>query len=144
MYIPERYMTKGVLADVLAEFEWPAGYTIDDDGLPDEISVIFPGCALVFVESFESDLLMKFEIPAVEELIDLNAALRSLRDGVTVPNTPGLSGYVSPGASLDKVKHGIRDACRKVLTHFRETLLGDSSWVDRYREVERRAREALP
>jgi hypothetical protein len=140
MYSPKRYMTKQVVTDVLAEFEWPSPYTVDDEGLPDDITVAFPGCLLVFNEGFESDMSMAFELPVSDKLIDLGAAMRSLRDGIEVPETPGLSGHFSPGATLEKVQHGLRDICRRVLAHFRKTLEGDYGWVPRFEECEREGR----
>lgn len=138
MYNPPRYMTKEVVSKVLAEFVSPAAYTVDDAGLPDDVSVLFPGCTLVLIESFESDMHMSFELPSCEPLIDLGSALRWLGDGMSPPTTPGLNTFFSPGASLEKVEYGLRNIFLMVLTHFRETLVGDTGWGERYLASRRR------
>ena len=125
MYSPETYMTLDVLAALLAEFEWPAPYELEDD-LPDGIIVAFPKCQLYISEGFESHMTMAFldSSPGLPETVDLGDAIRSIGG----PPTPGLDLKNIPAASMEKVQIGVRNICKKVLTHFRASLLGDFSW----------------
>jgi hypothetical protein len=52
MYAPKKHLTEAVLAEVLAEFEWPAPYTLED-WQPDGIGVLFPTCILVCVLRYD-------------------------------------------------------------------------------------------
>lgn len=50
MYSPPTFLTPEVLAEVLAEFPWPAPYTLEDDR-PDGIEVRLPRCHLYVTEA---------------------------------------------------------------------------------------------
>jgi hypothetical protein len=125
MYSPKAYMTMDVLAQLLAEFDWPAPYLLDDD-LPDGIIVAFPKCQLYISEGFESRMTMRFldSSPGLPETVELHELLRSMGS----PSTEGIDPTDPPAASLEKVQIGVRNLCKRVLTHCRATLLGDFSW----------------
>ena len=133
MYHPKQYMTMEVLSGVLAEFEWPVPYTLEDE-LPDGIVMSFPRSHLFFVEGFEGDVSLQFlpEDTGTGRAYKLVHALSILvpeseRNGS--PITPNLIEDESPYASLDKVKNGLRDLCTIALTHLRPCIAGDFSWV---------------
>jgi hypothetical protein len=113
-----------------ARFAAPKVYHLEDYR-PDGIAVVFPKCTLFFEESFESEMELSFD--AEQTGLDSPVTIKDIfisRGGV---ETPGLINYFSPGASLEKVKNGIRDLCTIVFTHFRPTLEGDFGWVEAYR-----------
>jgi hypothetical protein len=131
MYNPPKFMTMKVLAEVLAEFKWPAPYTLEDE-LPDYIAVVFPKCTLFFEEGFESNMGLRFS--ADNTGLDMDVKLKDVLVSMGgVGNTPGLIKHFAPTASLDKVKNGIRDLCTIILTHFRSSILGDFNWVEKYK-----------
>jgi hypothetical protein len=137
MYMPKTYMTQDVLSQVLAEFEWPAPYTLED-WLPDGIAMIFPKCTLFFVEGFESEMILEFLLPedtGLDKSVTLKEALLAISPDRErgAPPTPGLIRDFSPHASLDAVKIRLRNLCTIVLTHFQACILGDFSWVERYK-----------
>ena len=121
-----------VLAQVLSERDWPAPYKLED-GLPDNIAVVFPKCTLYFEEGFEGDMDVSFSADdtGLDSDVRLHDVLVSM--GGVGDRTPGLINQFAPAASLDKVKNGIRDLCTILLTHFRPSLTGDFSWVEKYR-----------
>lgn len=131
MYSPPEFLTIPVLAEVLKEFEWPAPYQLEeiDEGA---ISVIFPACTLLFTEGYESEIELKFlpEDTGLDRAVGVYSILLS-QGG---KSTPGISGYFSPRASLEKVQHGIRDLCTALLHHFRASLSGSFDWVPAYRD----------
>jgi hypothetical protein len=146
MYDPPKFLTMDLLAEVLAEFQWPAPYTLEDE-LPDGIIVVFPRCRLFFVEGFESEMSLKFlpEDTGLDETVTLKHALVALRSDPersgALPE-PRLINYFSPKASEEKVRNGIRDLCTLVLTYLRPCLLGDFSWVERYKAYRARQQSA--
>jgi hypothetical protein len=141
LYTPPKFLTVEVLASVVAEFEWPADYSLKDYN-PDGIGMVFPRCTLVFREEFESEMELVFvpEETGIERTVTMYQVLLS-RGG---HDTPGLIDYFSPGASLEKVQNEIRDLCTTVLYNFHSTLLGDFSWVPAYREYLEQSRERPP
>ncbi len=136
LYMPPKFLTVEVLAAVVAEFEWPATYTLEELS-PDGVSLVFPRCTLVFREGFESEMELVFtpEQTGLERTVTMYQVLLS-RGG---HETPGLIEYFSPGASLEKVQNEARDLCTIALHHFRSTILGDFRWALEYRAyLERR------
>lgn len=137
MYHPPRFLTSEVLAEVLAEFTWPAPYTLDEDF--DGIEVHLPCCHLYVTEGFESNMDLAFlpESTGLDEMLSVGDALRALKADPdrarTLPPRPKLIGYFSPQASLDKVKNELRDLCTLLFTYFQPSLSGDFSWVATYR-----------
>jgi hypothetical protein len=136
MYNPPTFLSADVLSEVLAEFSWPAPYTLDDD-LPDGIEVRLPRCHLYVSEGFESHMSVKFMADSTGldrnvAVIDVLVALRADPNRV-LPADPPLIKYFSPGASLDKVKNEIRDELTLVFTFCRPSLDGDFDWVPAYR-----------
>jgi hypothetical protein len=93
--------------------------------------MVLPRCTLLFSEGFESDISLTFssDDTGLDQDVSLHQLLVS-RGGLA---TPGLIDMFAPGASLDKVKNGVRDQCMILLTHFGSTLLGDFGWVEGYR-----------
>ena len=130
MYNPPTFMTLELLDKLLAEFEWPAPYTLEDD-LPDGIVVAFPRCHLYFTEGFESTIQIRFlpEDTGTDEPLTLGHALSTIAS-VPPPQIPP-----TMHASLEKVIAGIREQCTLVLTYLRPCLLGDFSWVERYQRA---------
>jgi hypothetical protein len=138
MYHPDKYMTVDVLAEVLSEFDWPAPYTLEDD-LPDGIVMRFPRSNLYFSEGFESDMGLQFltSDTQTDTNLELGHALsviapQSQRDR-NQPLAPNLINDDPPHASLEKVKNGIRDLSTIALTHLKPVILGDFSWVEKYK-----------
>lgn len=127
MYNPPTFMTLELLDQLLAEFEWPAPYTLDDE-LPDGIVVTFPRCHLYFTEGFESAIQIRFlpEDTGADEPLTLGHALSTIASAPPPQIPPTMH------ASLDKVIAGIREQCTLVLTYLRPCLLGDFGWVERY------------
>ena len=134
-----RYLTEEVFSDVVASFEWPAEYSIEDD-LPDGMILQFPKCSLYFAEGIDANMELKFlpEDTGVDIPLDLVNAMMvvkplSERDGS--PLTEGLFKDKSPWGSEAKVRHGIHDLCLTMLTHLQPVILGDFSWVAKYRAM---------
>jgi hypothetical protein len=147
MYNPRDYLTEKVAAEVLAEFQWPAPYQLDDC-LPDGIAVIFPKCTLLFSEGFESDMELYFspEDTGFDESITLTGALISLREidpARLGPNPPLIDKHI-PGASLEKVQIGIRNLSMLMLAHLPTCMLGDFSWLEAYKAYRARAAATAP
>ena len=137
MYNPPTFLTPEVLAEVLAEFPWPAPYTLEDDR-PDGIEVRLPRCHLYVTEGFESNMELKFlpESTDLDHSVSVADALAALREDpeCALPPRPQLIDFFSPHASLDKVKNEVRDLCTLLFTYFRSSLEGDFSWVASYRK----------
>lgn len=140
MYNPPRFLDKSILDEVLSEFKWPALYIIGDDTCPsDGLEVSFPQCTLYFVEGFESDMSLRFSWEQTQTAFDLNLsdALYIMRnEAIKNPafKEPALTGYFEPGASLEKVKKGLRDICILLQAYMLPCLEGDFSWVNKYKE----------
>ena len=136
MYSPPTFLTPGVLAEVLAEFPWPAPYTLEDDR-PDGIEIRLPHCNLYVTEGFESNMDMKFlaESTGLDRSVSVADALAALHNdpGRVLPPRPQLLDFFSPRASLDKVKNELRDLCTLLFTYFGPSLVGDFDWVTAYR-----------
>lgn len=137
MYTPPTFLTPKVLAEVLAEFPWPAPYTLEDDR-PDGIEIHLPRCHLYVTEGFESDMYLYFlsQSTGLDNLVDIGDALHVLATDPdrVLPPEPKLINFFSPGASLEKVQNEVRDLCTLLFTYFRPSLEGDFSWVAYYRE----------
>ncbi len=137
MYSPPTFLTPEVLAEVLAEFSWPAPYALEDDR-PDGIEVRLPRCLLYVTEGFESNMDLKFlpESTGLDRSVPIANALAALRKdpGRPLPPRPKLLNYFSPHASLDKVKNELRDLCALLFTYFRPSLDGEFDWVAAYRK----------
>lgn len=139
MYDPQKFLTVPVLEQVLAEFQWPVPYTLENE-LPDGIAMVFPHCTLMFSEGFESDMRVLFS-PAdtgVKQSLSLGHALMALRsapDRAGLLPEPSLIGDTAGPASLEKVKNGIRDLSTLLLTYLKPCLLGDFSWVQTYKAL---------
>lgn len=136
MYNPPTFLTKEVLAEVLAEFSWPAPYTLHH-GL-DGIEVWLPRCHLCVMEGFESDMDLAFlsESTGLESMVSVGDALRVLETDPdrVMPPEPKLIDFFGGYASLDKVKNEVRDLLTLLFTYFRPSLEGDFGWTAYYRE----------
>jgi hypothetical protein len=135
-YNPPEFLTPEVLAEVLAEFTWPAPYTIHR-GL-DGIVVRLPRCHLYVMEGFESDMDLAFlpESTGLDDMVSVGDALRVLTTDPdrVLPPEPKLINFLGAHASLDKVKNELRDLLTLLFTYFRSSLEGDFGWVAFYRE----------
>ncbi len=136
MYSPPTFMTQLVLAEVLAEFQWPAPYELEEF-LPDGIEVRFPKCTLFFCEGFESDMFLEFDGDDTGEdvplkLVHAMMVVAAESEPGKRPLTPGLVTHFEAGASLKKVEVELRNICMVLLTHFQACILGDFSWVAKY------------
>jgi hypothetical protein len=136
MYHPPTFLTPEVLAEVLAEFSWPAPYTLEDDR-PDGIEIRLPRCHLYATEGFESNMDLKFlsESTGLDTSVPVADAIAALRKDPqrTLPQSPTLIDYFSPQASLEKVKSELRDLLTLLFTYFEPSLRGDFDWVSAYR-----------
>src|SRR4051812_37480664 len=118
-----QYLTLEIAAEVVADFDWPAPYTLEDD-LPDGIVMVFPACQLLLAEGFESDVAIKF-LPrdtGLDHAVDLDSALHALVSETERAGTPfprrhdlGLYNDRSLSGSLAKAKHGLHDQCAILL-----------------------------
>jgi hypothetical protein len=130
MYDPPKFLTVELLSALLEEFTWPEEYTLEDE-LPDGIFMVFPACNLLFTEGFESEMGLQL-VPAdtgLDHNVTLAHALQVLRARPGAPPRPTLINHVSPAASLDKVKNGVRDLCTLALAYLGPCIRGDFSWV---------------
>lgn len=126
------YLTMEVLAEELARHEWPATYELEND-LPDGIRVHFPACTVVFEEGYESEMIAKLglEQSGLDRDVDIVELFHAM-GGVSVPD--GYRREHMIGGSEAKVRLGIQNLCRQILTHLRPALLGDKGWVERLRK----------
>lgn len=132
MYNPPAFLTVDVVADVLAEFDWPAPYTLEED--EDGVVIRFPRAGLHVIEGFESEMWMTLlsEFTGLDRNVDLVDALVALRAERDLPEV-ALIDDPEPFATLPKVANGIRDLCTLVLAHFRGWIAGeDDRWVEVY------------
>jgi hypothetical protein len=92
--------------------------------------MIFPKSTLYFVEGFEGEMTLKFlaEDTGLKNAVTLKQVLIAM-GGVDMPDL--LKEY-SPYASLDKVKNGIRNLCKIILTHFRSSIFAEFGWIYEY------------
>jgi hypothetical protein len=134
MYDPTKYLTPAVLAKVMAEFSWPAPYTIKPDF--DGIEVDLPRCHLYVTEGFESEMDLAFlpESTGLDEMVSIGDVLRVLSADphCALPPEPKLINFFGPGASLEKVKNGLHDLFTLLFTYFRSSLEGDFDWTKTY------------
>lgn len=133
-----------VASEVLAEFEWPGPYVLED-WLPDGIAMVFPKCTLIFSEGFESDMDLTFspEDTGLDEALTLTDALlaiRSASDAASLPPAPPLIRKHIPHASLEKVTIGIRNLSMLILSYLPSSMLGDFRWVEIYKASKSRAK----
>lgn len=133
MYNPPTFLTVDLVAGVLAEFDWPAPYTLEED--EDGVVVRFPHAGLHVIEGFESEMWMTLlgQYSGLDRNVDLVDALVALRAERELPAV-ALIDDPEPFATLSKARNGIRDLCALVLAHFRDWIAGeDDSWVEVYR-----------
>lgn len=133
------HMTEALFREVVESFDWPEEYTIESD-LPDGMIMQFPRCCLYFAEGEDGNVNLEFlpedtgtDIPLKLPHAMLTVVPLSERDGQ--PLTEGLFRDRSPWGSEAKVRHGIHDLCVTMLTHLRHVILGDFSWVEKYRAI---------
>jgi hypothetical protein len=137
MYTPPEFLTLQTMEAIVEEFEWPARYQLKELHRG-AIDLCFERCTILFTEGYESEIEASF-VPTdtgLERAVSVYGVLLA-RGGV---DTPELSDYFSPDATLEKVQHGIRDLCKTLLCHFRASLLGDFDWVPAYREYLERSK----
>lgn len=137
MYTPQKYMTLEVVEEVVAKFDWPVAYELEDD-LPDGVILVFPSCHLLIAEGFESDVTIKFPsdetgLPTSLTMQEALLGLKTIGFATATPPSLPLINDRSPYGSLTKVKNELHDQCLIVLTHFRSCLQGDFSWVESYK-----------
>lgn len=135
MYDPPKFLTPPVLTDVIAEFSWPAPYTLKAGF--DGIEVDLPRCHLYVTEGFESEVDLAFlpEGTGLDEMVSVGDALRALKadPNRALPPEPKLINFFAPEASLAKVQNNLRDLLTLLFTYFGPSLEGDFSWVAAYR-----------
>ncbi len=135
----QEFLSMEVLAPILKEYDWPAAYTFDDDS-PGGIIMRFPKCSIMIVEGYLSNMQMYFlpEDTHYDYNLTLGHALLALipeRERGPGPLTPGLIEDLSIYGSLEKVQNGIRDLCTILLYHLKPCILGDFSWVVKYKAM---------
>ena len=130
MYAPPTFLTP----EVLAEFTWPAPYTLHRDA--DGIEVRLPHCYLYVSEGFESDMDLALlpESTGLDDMVSVGDALRVLATDPdrVLPPAPKLINFFGGHASLHKVKNDLRDLLTLLFTYFRPSLEGDFGWVTYY------------
>jgi hypothetical protein len=144
-FLTRSYLTMEIVREVLAEFEWPAPYELEDD-LPDGILVAFPRCRLTISDDYLGDVHLHFstEDTGTKDMLSLGHAMAAFvpRPEHGAPaSTPGLSHDMSIRGSVEKVRNNLRDLCTILLTHLRPVLLGNFAWAQRHRERERGEQE---
>ena len=135
MYDPPKYLTPVVLAEVMAEFSWPAPYTLKPDF--DGIEVDLPRCHLYVTEGFESEMDLAFlpESTELDQMVSVGEVLRVLSADprCALPPEPKLINFFGPEASLEKVQNNLSDLFTLLFTYFRTSLEGDFNWVAAFR-----------
>jgi hypothetical protein len=134
MYDPPKFLTPEVLAEVLAEFPWPAPCTLKADF---GIEVRLPRCHLYVTEGFESDmdLVLLPESTGLDDMVSVGDALRALEANPdrALPPGPKRISFFGPEASLEKVQNNVRVLLTLLFTYFRPSLEGDFGWIATYR-----------
>jgi hypothetical protein len=137
-----RYLTEELLAEVAAQFEWPAPYEVDEDE-PDGIMLVFPECTLSFSEFGDGDLelhLLPEDTGADHSLKLADFMLWKFPHEVRVPGEHLVDGLIrdqSPWAAEAKVRNGLHDLCLVASLHLGPFILGDNAWVAEYLERKR-------
>lgn len=132
MYNPPTFLTVDVVAGVLAEFDWPAPYQLEEEG--DGVVIRFPRAGLHLIEGFESEMWMTVlgEYTGLDRNVDLTDILVALRGEQDLAEV-SLIDEPEPFATLSKVENGIRDLCTLVLTYLRPALTGNNNfWIGPY------------
>lgn len=134
------FMTEKVLGDVLAEFEWLAPYTLNDEDLPDGIDVAFPRCSLFFSEDWTGCVHVAFsaEHTGLDEAVDMRGVRKVLGGG----KTPGLIKDIAGPGSSKKVQNQIRDLAKILLNEFASSLVGEYAWIPAYTSVLAREKQS--
>ncbi|MCB9760866.1 MAG: hypothetical protein H6739_13595 [Alphaproteobacteria bacterium] len=135
----DNYLTPEIFREVVESFDWPAEYLIEDD-LPDGMTLKFPHCSLYFPEGYEGEMSLEFlpEDTGFPYNLGLFEAMMvfapfSERDGR--PLVEGLRNDDAPYGSETKVRNGVHDLCMWAQKYLHPVILGDFSWVQRYREM---------
>ncbi|MGH1343723.1 MAG: hypothetical protein ACRBN8_19355 [Nannocystales bacterium] len=128
------YLSETAFREVVDTFQWPATYTVESD-LPDGMMLKFPLCTLYFAEGPEGDVRLEFlpENTGVKMSLGLAHAMMVAPPGSDAQGARKLFRDESPVGSVDKARHGVHDICTTVLARLEHVLLGDFSWVERYR-----------
>lgn len=125
----QRYLTISRLSEILAEYDWPDTYTIEDD-MPDGIMVAFSRSAFYFVEESDGCIQIRFLPRDTKGHPGLHIGHALM---VLAPNLD-LSRYDTQGngpfSSMIKVHTNVKTCCDVLLTYLRPVILGDFSWVD--------------
>lgn len=136
---PNNFLTSDLLDAVLKEFEWPISYILEDD-LPDGMIMRFPRCNLYFREGYEGDIELHFlkVDTGTDYPLKLAHAIsvivpEAIREGNEV--TPNLINDSSIYGSQEKMRNGIRDICKILLTHLLACIQGDWSWLEIYKKA---------
>lgn len=139
MYEEPEYLTMELLSRVLAEYEWPVPYVLEDD-LPDGIIMTFPKSHFVFAEPPDGGVRVGFLYEDTgHPSLQLGHAFMVIPPpssrSKTVPLFPGLIPNESPFPSEEKTVNGIRNACMMMLRHLVPVIEGDFSWVSAYEQM---------
>ncbi|MCH9687925.1 MAG: hypothetical protein K0V04_41225 [Deltaproteobacteria bacterium] len=133
----ESHLNTAIVEEVLAEYEWPVPWEVEDD-LPDGILVHFPASGFALSDDYVGDVHLSFlEQHTGAGGVGIPEAMLVLvpePERPPGPLTPGLISDPSTSPSASKTRNELRDLFTILLTHFRPTLLGDFSWAETYRD----------
>ncbi|NIG55059.1 hypothetical protein [Chitinophaga sp. Cy-1792] len=134
-----QYISRADFESVIAEFSWPAAYTIDDF-VP--FSLKFPKCTIYISE--ENFLAHKIKVSFSSSDTDTGCAITLLDalNELVLPEARLNTGFKEPeigtaanNTSKEMVMDDLRNNCWLLLTYFTPHINGDFSWVERFREV---------
>ncbi len=134
------FLTPILLEKIVAEYQWPIDYTIEDDD-PDGVIMEFPNCGLIFSDDCDGGVDVRFFPEHTNTSYNLHI-FHAMQ--VFVPENkrsngkiPGLKAIPisSPFPSLDNTTNGIRNACTILTQYLTPVIQGDFTWVDEYRRM---------
>jgi len=134
------FLTPSLLQEIVAEFQWPIDYRIEDND-PDGVIMEFPDCGLIFSEDCDGGVDVRF----FAEQTKTNYNLRIFHAmQVFVPENKRTNGKIpglntipirSPFPLLENTTNGIRNACTILTQFLMPVVQGDFTWVEEYRTM---------
>ncbi|WP_212005045.1 hypothetical protein [Chitinophaga sp. HK235] len=136
-YDPPTFLTTELVAEIMAEFEWPASYILEDSGLMVEVK--FPRCTLFIQEGFDSDLELRFSTADTHTRYSLSithALTYLVPEAEMNPDfkPPKLDTNIGIFPTLQKVESGTRNLCLLMQAYLLPCIKGDFGWVDKLKE----------
>lgn len=136
----EDFLTLELVEEIMGNFDWPAPYALQEEALG--IMVSFPKCSYLLQQGFEGDVVLTFLQKDTQYIypLKLGHALLAIvpeAERKDSPLTPGLINDQSIYPSEEKMRNYLKDTCTILLFHLQPCLLGDFSWVQKFKEQER-------